>query len=109
MRYREATFARMRKKTPDLEIDDPVVEEAIQREYHEVDYVLWLKEFDQFHDIPRHCKYKEKEYTEYLESIISYLHNFLLRSQPIINSMRSHATASTKKRSIQNISSLSYR
>jgi len=84
MRFREATFARMRKKTPDLEIDDPIVDQTIEKEYHEVDYVLWLKEFDQFHDVPRHCKYKENQYTEYLGSIISYLRGYLLRSQPIV-------------------------
>jgi hypothetical protein len=84
MRFREATFARMRKKTPDLEIDDPVVDQTIEREYHEMDYVLWLKELDQFHDVPRHCKYKDKEYTDYLEGVTSYLRNFLLRTQPIV-------------------------
>jgi len=84
MRFREQTFARMRRKTPDLEIDDPIVDKAIEEEYQEMDYVLWLKEFDQFHDIKRHCKYNDKEYTQYLEGIISYLHGFLLRSQPIV-------------------------
>jgi len=74
----------MRKKTPDLEIDDPIVDQTIEKEYNEIDYVLWLKEFDQFHDVPRHCKYKEKEYSEYLEMIVSYLRGFLLRSQPIV-------------------------
>lgn len=83
-RFREATFARLKRKTPDLAIDDPVVDSTIEEEYQELDYILWLKEFDQFHDIPRHCKYKEKEYTDYLEGIISYLHGFLLRSQPIV-------------------------
>jgi hypothetical protein len=87
MRFREQTFARMKRKTPDLEIDDPIVDKAIEEgenKYEEMDYVLWLKEFDQFHDIPRHCKYKEKEYTAYLEGIISYLNGFLLRSQPLV-------------------------
>lgn len=84
MRFREQTFARMKRKTPDLEIDDPIVDDAIAEEYQETDYVAWLKEFDQFHDIPRHCKYSTKEYTEYVESIISYLHGFLLKTQPIV-------------------------
>jgi len=82
--FREETFVRMRKKTPDLEIDDPIVDQEIERTYNEMDYVLWLKEFDQFHDVPRYCKYKEREYAEYLEGIISYLRGFLLRSQPIV-------------------------
>lgn len=84
MRFRESTFARMRRKTPDLEIDDPIVDKTIVEEYHELDYVLWLKEFDQFHDIPRHCKYGDKDYTHYLEATIAYLRGFLLRSQPIV-------------------------
>jgi len=83
-RFREQTFARMRKKTPDLEMDDPIVDQAIEREYHELDYVQWLKEFDQFHDIPRHCKYKDAEYTRYLDSVVAYLRDFLLRTQPIV-------------------------
>jgi hypothetical protein len=82
-RFREATYARMKRKIEDLEIDDPAVDQEIEREYNEVDYVQWLKEFDQFHDIPRYCKYKEKHFTEYLEAIISYLRSFLLRTQPI--------------------------
>jgi hypothetical protein len=82
--FRDATFTRMRKSTPDLEIDDPIVDQAIEKEYHELDYVLWLKEFDQFHDIPRYCKYQDKEYTAYLDGIIAYLRGFLLRTQPIV-------------------------
>lgn len=83
-RFREQTFARMKRKHADLEIDDPVVDQEIEREYHELDYVQWLKEFDQFHDIQRHSKYGQKDYTEYLEGIISYLRGFLLRTQPIV-------------------------
>jgi hypothetical protein len=83
-RFKEVTYSRMKRKIADLEIDDPVVEQEIEKEYNEIDYVLWLKEFDQFHDIPRYCKYKEKSYTQYLEGVISYLHGFLLRSQPIV-------------------------
>jgi len=82
--FREATFARMKRRTPDLEADDPIVNETVEKEYHELDYIGWLKSFDQFHDIPRYSKYKEKDYTGYLDAIISYLRDFLLRTQPLV-------------------------
>lgn len=83
-RFREMTFARMKKRIPDLEPDDPVVEKAVEKEFHELDYIEWLKSFDQFHEIPRYCKYKDKPYTEYLEGTIAYLRSFLTRTQPIV-------------------------
>jgi len=45
---------------------------------------MGLKTFDQFHEIPRYCKYKDRPYSEYIEGIIEYLRNFLVRSQPIV-------------------------
>mmetsp|Transcript_72017 Transcript_72017/g.198735 ORF Transcript_72017/g.198735 Transcript_72017/m.198735 type:complete len:528 (+) Transcript_72017:84-1667(+) len=83
-RFREMTFARMKRRTPDLEPDDPIVDETVEREYHELDYIGWLKTFDQFHDVHRYCKYRENHYTGYLESIIAYLRDFLLRTQPLV-------------------------
>eukprot|EP00931_Biecheleriopsis_adriatica_P103544 TRINITY_DN78367_c0_g1_i1.p1 TRINITY_DN78367_c0_g1~~TRINITY_DN78367_c0_g1_i1.p1 ORF type:complete len:530 (-),score=185.31 TRINITY_DN78367_c0_g1_i1:64-1653(-) len=83
--FKDATFARLKKKSPDLEPDDPEVEAAVQKEFHELDYIEWLKTFDQFHDIHRYCKYREKTYSEYLEGLISYLRGFLLRTQPLID------------------------
>jgi len=83
-RGREQIYARLKRKTPDLEFDDPTVDQAMEKEFNELDYVQWLKEFDQFHDIPRYCKYKDSQYSAYLEGIIEYLRSFLLRSQPIV-------------------------
>uniref|UniRef100_A0A7S3TS17 Matrin-type domain-containing protein n=1 Tax=Strombidinopsis acuminata TaxID=141414 RepID=A0A7S3TS17_9SPIT len=83
-KFRDATFTRMKRKAPELEPDDPTVEEAINKDFNELDYIEWLKTFDQFHDIPRYCKYKEKSYTEYLDAIISYMRGFLLRTQPMV-------------------------
>mmetsp|Transcript_106196 Transcript_106196/g.331283 ORF Transcript_106196/g.331283 Transcript_106196/m.331283 type:complete len:531 (+) Transcript_106196:56-1648(+) len=82
--FQEATFARLKRRTPDLELDDPLVKETVEKEYHELDYIGWLKAFDQFHDLPRYCKYREKEYTGYLEAIIAYLRDVLLRTQPLV-------------------------
>jgi len=81
---REALFARMKKKSPDLQPDDPSVDEQFNKEFSELDYIEWLKSFDQFHDIPRYCKYKEKPYTDYLNGIIDYLRGLLLRTQPMV-------------------------
>lgn len=83
-RFRDATFARMKRKTPDLDPDDPIVDATVDKEYHELDYVEWMKSFDQFHDIHRYCKYREKAYTEYLDGIVAYLKGFVLRTQPLI-------------------------
>ncbi|CAL1145673.1 unnamed protein product, partial [Cladocopium goreaui] len=58
---------------------------TVEKEFHELDYIEWLKTFDQFHEINRYCKYREKNYTEYLEGLISYLRGFLLRTQPLID------------------------
>ena len=82
--FRDATYARMKKKTLDLEPDHTEVEKAVQKE-HELDYIEWLKTFDQFHNIFRYCKYKKKPYAEYLEGLISYLSGFLLRMQPLVD------------------------
>lgn len=83
-RFRDMTFARMKRRTPDLEPDDPIVEQTVAKEYHEIDYIGWLKAFDQFHDIPRYCKYRESAYVDYLDGIIAYLRGFLLRTQPLV-------------------------
>mmetsp|Transcript_4861 Transcript_4861/g.11007 ORF Transcript_4861/g.11007 Transcript_4861/m.11007 type:complete len:530 (+) Transcript_4861:71-1660(+) len=82
--FRDSTFARMKKRTPDLELDDPVVEQTVTREYHEMDYIVWLKTFDQFHEVHRYCKYREKAYSDYLDSLTSYMRGFLLRTQPLV-------------------------
>lgn len=83
-KFREATFARLKKKSPDLEPDDPLVDQTVEKEFHEPDYIEWLKSFDQFHDLPRFCKYKDRPYQAYLESLVSYLRNFVIRTQPLV-------------------------
>ena len=35
----------------------PFVMRTVEKEYHELDYIEWLKTFDQFHEISRYCKY----------------------------------------------------
>jgi len=74
----------MKKKSPDLEADDPLVDKTVEQEFNELDYIEWLKTWDQFHEIPRYAKYKEKPYTEYVEGVVAYLRGFLLRTQPVV-------------------------
>merc|ERR1712194_59493 len=83
-KFRDATYARLKRKRAELEVDDPLVDETMEEEYSELDYIEWLKTFDQFHDIPRFCKYREKNYTDYLEKIIEYLRGLLVRAQPMV-------------------------
>merc|ERR1719382_1627573 len=35
LRFREATVARMKRKTPELEADDPIVDQTVEKEYSE--------------------------------------------------------------------------
>ena len=37
-----------------------------------MDYITWLKELDQFHNVPRHIKYRDLSYQEYLEALLEY-------------------------------------
>jgi len=90
--FREETYARMKRKHPELEANDPEVDRMVDVEYHEIDCIKWLRDFDQFHSIPRYCKYKGADYTHYLDSLIEYLRGFLLRTQPIIDIGRLEAT-----------------
>lgn len=83
-RFRDATFARMKRKQADLDPDDPIVDAAVDKEYHELDYVEWMKTFDQFHDLHRYAKYREKAYTEYVEEMVEYLRSFVRRTQPLV-------------------------
>lgn len=84
-KFREAAFARMKRKNPELEPDDPDIAQIVDEEYQEVDYITFLKEIDQFHEIPRYCKYKQSDYFEYLTGLGDYLRSFLVRTQPIFD------------------------
>ncbi|EDO05335.1 splicing factor 3a family protein [Babesia bovis T2Bo] len=68
--------------------------EANMTSFAEVDYVTYLNQFDQFSDIPRHCKYRVKEYCEYLEQLLKYLIGFFQRQNPL-------ATTDTLKTSFE--------
>jgi len=43
-----------------------------------------LQNFDQFHDIPRYCKYRDEQYAKYLQEVSAYLLGFIDRAQPLV-------------------------
>lgn len=51
------------------------------RGVEKVDYITYLMTFDHVFDIPKDRK--NKEYKKYVESINAYLHNFIVRVQPL--------------------------
>ncbi|GIX64118.1 splicesome-associated protein, putative [Babesia caballi] len=51
--------------------------------FSEIDYVTYLNQFDQFAEIPRYCKYRVKEYAEYLEKLLEYFVGFFQRQNPL--------------------------
>ncbi|CAD7952240.1 unnamed protein product [Amoebophrya sp. A25] len=84
-RHTEMMLARLRRKNPDKDVDvtDPKVQEEIK--FTEVDYVKWLQSLHEFWECPRHCKYREAGYTEYVKLLAEYLQEFIQRSQPLQN------------------------
>ncbi|KAK1442981.1 splicing factor sf3a-related protein [Babesia gibsoni] len=51
--------------------------------FNEIDYATYLNRFDRFEEIPRYCKYRVKEYQEYLEGLLNYLVGFFQRQNPL--------------------------
>ncbi|KAF4750439.1 hypothetical protein FOZ63_016898, partial [Perkinsus olseni] len=58
---------------------------AHEGDYNEIDYITYLKTFEQFHHVPRHLKYKQKDYLEYLKALQKYLRGFIQRQRPIFD------------------------
>ena len=54
-----------------------------QRGFKSMDYIAWLRKLPSFDWIPRHIKYKQSDYEEYLTSIDRYLVDFLVRLRPL--------------------------
>lgn len=84
-KFRAGAIARLRKKNPHLDEDDPAIDKALEKEYQEIDYITWLQEFDQFHEIPRYVKYRHEPYAKYLEDMLSYLKDLTTRAQPLVD------------------------
>ena len=82
--FKAGLFARMSKKNKDLTEEDAEFQEELAN-YQPMDYISWLKELDQFHNIPRHIKYRDMAYQEYLEALLAYLKDYVKRSLPLVD------------------------
>lgn len=49
-----------------------------------LDYLQWLGEFDQLDTIPRETK-KTGAYREYVQSLLTYIYEFLAKTRPLLN------------------------
>eukprot|EP00400_MALV-I_sp_L67-5_P000222 gene223-644_t len=82
--FKAGLLARLKRKSANASEED----EEFQKEmanFAEQDYISWLKELDQFHNIPRHIKYRDMAYFEYLEALLAYLKDFVKRSLPLVD------------------------
>jgi len=68
-------------KIEDIDWNAPVVKRRLI--YQEIDLVGYLRTFDDFHTIPRFCKYQNKDYHNYVGNLRDYLWSFLSRRNPM--------------------------
>ncbi|CEM09068.1 unnamed protein product [Vitrella brassicaformis CCMP3155] len=61
------------------------VDDSELPEFQEIDYIQYLQTFDRFHEIPRHCKYRDAQYEQYLRELIGYLRTFFEKQNPIVD------------------------
>lgn len=73
---------------PSSSVEAEIEEEMRHVQFQEIDYIAFLKMFDDFRAIPRYCKYRDEEYARYLESLLSYLQGFFLRVNPLTNHVK---------------------
>ena len=50
-----------------------------------VDYLSYCRGLGDFTTIPRHLKYKQQDYEEYLKETLHYLEDFFLRKNPLVD------------------------
>eukprot|EP01071_Lankesteria_metandrocarpae_P006224 Lankesteria_metandrocarpae@DN4284_c0_g1_i1.p2 len=104
-RYREqehqkAEIARLRRKAERSESADgvedncnkspPKIDHSQIPHFDEIDYVAFLRSFQKLHEIPRHCKYRDVEYEEYVRSLEEYVEGFFFRINPLIEARKIH-------------------
>ncbi|GAW80310.1 splicing factor 3A subunit 3 [Plasmodium gonderi] len=63
---------------------------AEEVEFKEIDLVTYLHNFTRFYYIPRYCKYKNIEYKNYLENVLSYLMNFFSKINVLVDCQRTY-------------------
>ncbi|CDR95481.1 splicing factor 3a protein, putative [Babesia bigemina] len=84
----QEVFRLNKKSIPESELEANILP------FNEIDYVTYLNQFDKFAEIPRYCKYRVKEYYDYLEKLMDYLVGFFQRQNPL-------ATTDSLKKSYQ--------
>eukprot|EP01054_Gregarina_sp_Poly1_P002678 Gregarina_sp_Poly_1__2677@NODE_1733_length_3444_cov_209_769026_g1134_i0_p1_GENE_NODE_1733_length_3444_cov_209_769026_g1134_i0NODE_1733_length_3444_cov_209_769026_g1134_i0_p1_ORF_typecomplete_len586_score92_90DUF3449/PF11931_8/9_7e02DUF3449/PF11931_8/5_9e03DUF3449/PF11931_8/6_4e74SF3A3/PF16837_5/2_2e15SF3A3/PF16837_5/7_6e03SF3a60_bindingd/PF12108_8/0_098SF3a60_bindingd/PF12108_8/3_9e03SF3a60_bindingd/PF12108_8/2e03Carbpep_Y_N/PF05388_11/0_34Carbpep_Y_N/PF05388_11/9_9e03DUF629/PF04780_12/44DUF629/ len=67
----------------EIDLNDPEVKKKL--EFHEIDYVKFLRTYvTEFKLIPRHCKYRDPDYYKYLTELLAYLKAFHNRLHPLV-------------------------
>uniref|UniRef100_A0A3B0MSH2 Spliceosome-associated factor, putative n=1 Tax=Theileria annulata TaxID=5874 RepID=A0A3B0MSH2_THEAN len=79
--HRQKEVLRLRN----LGLTDENMLESHMTPFSEMDYVAYINSFDQFHLIPRYCKYRNAPYVGYLTALSEYLEDFFKRQNPLSN------------------------
>lgn len=65
-----------------IDLEDSDVRRKL--EFHEVDYVRFLRIcLSDFKSVPRHCKYRNESYDNYLRVLLNYLQEFYAKIRPL--------------------------
>lgn len=57
--------------------------EALIEDYKQIDYITYLNSFDNFNEIPRSCRYRNKEYISYINGLLEKLQDFFSKTHPL--------------------------
>lgn len=72
------------ENTIEIDMNDPEVKKKL--EFHEIDYVKFLRTYvTDFKMIPRHCKYKDADCLKYLNGLLEYFRSFYHRLHPLLS------------------------
>eukprot|EP01053_Blabericola_migrator_P000650 Blabericola_migrator_1__649@NODE_1160_length_5242_cov_189_748406_g790_i0_p2_GENE_NODE_1160_length_5242_cov_189_748406_g790_i0NODE_1160_length_5242_cov_189_748406_g790_i0_p2_ORF_typecomplete_len589_score133_76DUF3449/PF11931_8/5_2e03DUF3449/PF11931_8/5_5e02DUF3449/PF11931_8/2_2e72SF3A3/PF16837_5/8_7e17SF3A3/PF16837_5/1_7e04SF3a60_bindingd/PF12108_8/0_057SF3a60_bindingd/PF12108_8/1_7e02SF3a60_bindingd/PF12108_8/2e03INCENP_ARKbind/PF03941_15/0_53_NODE_1160_length_5242_cov_189_748406_g790_i04752241 len=67
----------------EIDMNDPEIKKKL--EFHEIDYVKFLRTYvTDYKLIPRHCKYRDSDYIKYLSELQEYLKSFYERLHPLV-------------------------
>lgn len=93
--FTQSELSRLKKKQAEAKkvkkefiTDEEIQTHLDELKFVEIDYIKYLRIFDEFNAIPRYCKYKEKEYDFYLTDLLDYLKGVLNRIHPLSNHER---------------------
>lgn len=74
--------ARLRRKHPDMPSEE-LERKAASTPFEEIDYIAWLGVFDQFHTVPRYCKYRDSNYLNFVKELDTRLIDLFRRCSPL--------------------------